>query len=77
MPTIERFHNFKITMYFDDHGVAHFHIITPEMAAKVTIESLEVIAGEVPPKILKEATEWAKERNNRKLLREKWKEFSG
>lgn len=75
MPTIRRFNNFRIDMYADDHPPVHFHIITPETKALVDVETLEVLAGRVPGKILREAIEWAKD--NKKELKEKWQQLNG
>ncbi|MDQ6979701.1 MAG: DUF4160 domain-containing protein [Mariprofundaceae bacterium] len=58
MPTIKRFHNFTIAIYFDDHGTPYFHILMPTGKASVAIDSLDVLAGNVPPKVLKEARVW-------------------
>ncbi|MDA3919253.1 MAG: DUF4160 domain-containing protein [Salinisphaera sp.] len=74
MPTIYREGNWKIVMYFDDHGMPHFHILTPNAEAKVAIDTLEVIAGDVDRKILAAARTWATE--NRALLDRCWNEFS-
>jgi len=74
MPTIKRFTNFTITMYFDDHGIPHFHILSKNGNVSVAIDTMEVLAGSIPSSILKEAQAWASE--NKSLLHAKWKEFS-
>ncbi|MDN5851052.1 MAG: DUF4160 domain-containing protein [Nitrococcus sp.] len=61
-------------MYFDDHGIPHFHILTPNAQAKVAIDTLEVIAGNVDRKTLSAAQTWAIE--NRALLHRRWRELS-
>lgn len=61
-------------MYFDDHGVPHFHILSSDSNASVAIETLELLAGNVPADILKEAISWASK--NKKLLHNTWKEYS-
>jgi hypothetical protein len=43
MPTISRFFGLTITMYFDDHEPAHFHVRHAEGGAKIRIDTLEVI----------------------------------
>ena len=50
MPTISKFFGIVIRMYFDDHGIPHFHAYYAEHAAKVAIDSLEVIEGRVHDK---------------------------
>jgi len=74
MPTIKRFHSFIIAMYFDDHGMPHFHIRSATGRASIAIDTLEVLAGNVPDKILKEAKAWALE--NKDVLHDIWKEYS-
>jgi len=59
MPTIKRFRTFNICMYFDDHGVPHFHIVSADENASVAIDTLEVLAGSVNKARLKEAKAWA------------------
>ena len=44
MPTIKIIDGFKITMYGNEHGAAHFHILDGDDAAKVNIDNLEVMA---------------------------------
>lgn len=62
-------------MYFDDHGIPHFHVITvTEQRVSVAIESLTIIAGSAKSRDISEALEWA--RSNKRLLRAKWREFS-
>jgi hypothetical protein len=39
----------KITMYYGDHGVPHFHVIAPDFNVSVAIASLEVLAGAAQP----------------------------
>lgn len=61
-------------MYCDDHGMPHFHILTPDAEAKVAIDTLEVIAGNVDRRTLAAAKAWATE--NRALLHRRWNELS-
>lgn len=74
MPTIKTFGGFGIHMYFEDHGVPHFHIVAAAYSASIAIEDFAILAGGVPPRIYKLATAWAVE--NKPLLRRKWKEYS-
>jgi hypothetical protein len=59
-----------IAIQSGDHNPPHFHIYTPEGAAKVRIDTLEILAGSVDGGVLKEAREWAAA--NRVLLNRKW-----
>ena len=74
MPRLERFSNTEIAMYFADHNPPHFHVLGPDGAAQVAIETLEVIAisGRLD---LREALAWAAA--NKDALRVKWSELSG
>ncbi len=74
MPAIKVFGSFEIYMYFEDHGVPHFHIVSADHYASIAIEDFTILAGDVPAKIYKQATAWAMK--NRPLLRRKWKKFS-
>jgi hypothetical protein len=74
MPTLYRTGNWKITMYYADHGPPHFHIMTRDRReAQVRLADLTVMAGEVPATILKAAGAWAA--SNQALLLAKWWEL--
>ena len=60
----------KVTMYFMDHNPPHFHIVCKDGEALVRIDTLDVIAGAVPSKMLKTALVWAAE--NKSTLRTEW-----
>ncbi len=70
MLTISTFFGILIRMYFDDHGVPHFHVYYAEYEAKIAIDSLEVIEGGVPRRALALVLEWAAE--HREELRTNW-----
>lgn len=74
MPTIKEFNGFRIYMYFADHGRPHFHIVGPDFEAKIAIDDLSVIVGDVPRRA-REALDWAEE--NRTQLMDLWNEYSG
>ena len=59
MPTISRFFGVVISMYYDDHSPPHFHAKYGEHRAKVAIETLEVIEGQLPRRALALILEWA------------------
>ena len=58
MPEISRFYGIVIKMYFDDHHPPHFHAEYEESQALVNIETLAVIAGNLPPRAMGLMTEW-------------------
>ena len=59
MPEISRFFGIIIRMYFDDHQPAHFHAFYGEFEAVINIETLAIIKGQLPPRALGLALEWA------------------
>lgn len=58
-------------MYFDDHGVPHFHAYYGEFALVVGIETLKVLEGEFPQRALALVLEWASQ--HREELMEDWR----
>jgi hypothetical protein len=62
MPTISRFFGILIQMYYfpKEHPPAHFHAIYGDDEASIEIETLEVLAGELPPRALGMALEWGR-----------------
>ncbi|MDD4930369.1 MAG: DUF4160 domain-containing protein [Gallionella sp.] len=59
MPEISRFLGIVIYMYFREHNPPHFHVEYNEFKASLNIESLGVVDGKLPPKVLSLAVEWA------------------
>lgn len=59
MPIISRFFGIKIAMYLDDHGYPHFHAYHADGAAKIRIDSLEVISGNLKRRQLRFVLAWA------------------
>lgn len=59
MPEISRFLGIIITMYFNEHNPPHFHARYGEYKVEITIETLSVIAGRLPPRALGLVMEWA------------------
>ena len=74
MPRVKDFGSFQVHMYFEDHGIPHFHVVAAGFYAAVAIEDLGVLAGELPPGVLRKVRTWAA--GNRPLLRRKWSEYS-
>jgi hypothetical protein len=59
MPELSRFLGAIITMYFNDHGRAHFHVRYGEHKARIDVETLGLISGYLPPRIRGAVVEWA------------------
>ncbi len=59
MPTISRFFGIVIAMYFDDHGPPHFHARHSDGAAKIRIDTLEVIDSTLGRRQLRLVLAWA------------------
>lgn len=74
MPVLVRLRYCVIAMYFRDHNPPHFHIVTPESEAQMTIASLSILEGAVDRRAEREAREWASA--NRATLEAKWREFN-
>jgi hypothetical protein len=59
MPTISQFFGIAIRMYYDDHGLPHFHAYYGNEAAKIDIETLFVREGRLPRRAMAMVLEWA------------------
>jgi Domain of unknown function (DUF4160) len=59
MPEISRFFGIIITMYYNDHPPPHFHVRYNNQKAIVSIQTLEILEGELTPRLFKLVTEWA------------------
>ena len=70
MPTISEFFGIVIRMYYEEHGVPHFHAYYSGDEASLAIESLEVLEGKLPRRALALILEWALE--HRPELRDNW-----
>jgi len=55
MPEISRFFGIIMAMYYEDHAPPHFHVRYGDHRA---IETLEAIAGRLPPRALGLVLEW-------------------
>lgn len=69
MPEISRFLGIVIGMFFNEHGLPHFHAVYAEYKITVEIASATV-RGEFPPRALRLVLEWA-ELHKQELL-EDW-----
>lgn len=59
MPEIARFYGIVIKVFFGAHPPPHFHAIYDEYNALFSIESLEIIEGDLPSRAQKLVLEWA------------------
>lgn len=59
---IDSFNGIKIYIYDNDHNPPHFHAIYGNERALIEIDTLEVLAGELPPAQLKKVRKWAKDK---------------
>ena len=57
MPELSRFLGIVIGMFFNEHGVAHFHAVYGEHQMTVEIES-GAIHGQFPPRAQRLVLEW-------------------
>ena len=61
MPTISEFFGILIRMYYDDHNPPHFHAYYGDHQAIISIETLEVLEGQLPKRARALVVEWAVE----------------
>jgi len=59
MPEICRFLGIVITMYCNDRDPRHFHVRYGEFRATFAIDALEVLDGQLPPRVVGLVAEWA------------------
>jgi hypothetical protein len=70
VPTISSFFGIVIRMYFEEHGLPHFHAYYAGEEAAIAIETLEILQGRLPRRAVALVVEWALE--HRPELREDW-----
>ncbi|MCA9980288.1 MAG: DUF4160 domain-containing protein [Anaerolineales bacterium] len=70
MPEVSRFLGIVIRMYYNEHPPPHFHVQYNEYMAELSIETLEIIEGHLPRRILSIVLEWAA--LHRDELRQNW-----
>ena len=70
MPEISRFLGIVIYMYFNEHNPPHFHARYNEYQAAISIETMGIVEGKLPPKVLSLVVEWGMEHKNELL--ENW-----
>ena len=65
MPEISRFLGIVVKMFFDEHNLPHFHAIYGNHSAAISIDSLKILEGNLPPRILGLVAEWASDHKKR------------
>src|SRR4029078_6989552 len=59
LPDISRFYGLTIKMYLADHAPANFHVLSGDHEALFSIDSLEMMRGELPRRAVPMVLEWA------------------
>lgn len=61
MPVIARFYGMIIKMYFlgSEHNPPHFHVIYGDYTGVISIQTLEIMDGDLPAKAVSLVREWA------------------
>jgi hypothetical protein len=73
MPELSRFLGIVIYMYFNEHNPPHFHAEYNEYNAAISINTLGVIEGKLPSKVLSLVVEWAQD--HQAELLENWNDI--
>jgi len=60
VPEVSRFFGIRILMYYQDHQPPHFHARYADHRASIEIESLALMAGDLPGRALGLVIEWAR-----------------
>ena len=59
MPKISEFFGIAIYIYFREHNPPHFHAIYAGEEVQISIDTLSVITGAIPPRAMGLVIEWA------------------
>jgi hypothetical protein len=59
MPEISRFYGIVIAIYWQEHGVPHFHAKYGSERASFSIADLRLLEGRLPPRVTALVLEWA------------------
>jgi hypothetical protein len=70
VPEISRFFGMVVTMYYDDHAPAHFHVRYGEHRAIIDIGTLGCTSGSLPPVAHGLVIRWAAQ--HREELLDNW-----
>ena len=63
VPIIARFYGLIIKMFFQqrEHNPPHFHVVYGDRLEVISIRTLEMLEGDLPPKALSMVREWAEQ----------------
>jgi hypothetical protein len=61
VPTITIIDGVRVVIYYNDHAPPHFHAMIAGDEAQISIRTLAVLRGSLPPTKLRKVLEWAKE----------------
>ncbi len=70
MPEICRFYGIIISIFYDEHNPPHFHARYGKSKVSISIKTLEILDGNIPPRALKMVKEWASD--HQKELMQGW-----
>lgn len=70
MPEIARFYGIIIKLFFGDHPPPHFHAVYGEHIGLFSIDTIEMIEGDLPNRARNLVVEWAE--INRQELKRMW-----
>ncbi len=59
MPKVSEFYGIQVYQQFREHGVPHFHVWYGGQRASIAIETLEILAGNLPRRAYNLILEWA------------------
>lgn len=59
MPELCRFLGIIITMNYREHGIAHFHVRYNEYQGVFSVQTLELLEGSLPKRVISLVLEWA------------------
>jgi len=74
MPEISPFLGIVIYMYYNEHNPPHFHVEYNGEKAAISIESLGIMEGKLPSKVLSLSVEWAQ--NHQSELLKNWNDMA-
>ena len=70
MPEITRFYGIVIKLFFGDHPPPHFHAVYGEHVGLFSIDTLDMIEGDLPSRARRLVNEWAKKHQDE--LKKMW-----
>ena len=70
MPEISRFYGVVIKMHFNEHNPPHFHAEYGEHQVLIDINTMGIVSGKLPSRVLGMVIEWAS--MNQSQLKREW-----